>query len=50
MRFIIDAQLPLSLSIFLKAIFDQHLEKISYLMEVNSLIEITRTEIVVHGR
>ena len=32
------------------AIFKQHLEKISYLMEVNSLIEITKFEIVVHGQ
>ena len=34
----------------IKAIFDQHLEKISKLMEINFLIEITRTEIVVHGQ
>ena len=32
------------------AIFKQHIEKISYLMEVNSLIEITKFEIVVHGQ
>ena len=32
----------------LKAIFEKHLEKILSLMEVNSLIEITKTEIVLH--
>jgi len=36
-------------NIELKALFDRHLERISGLMEENSLIEITKTEIVIHN-
>ena len=32
----------------MKALFNKHLERISGLMEENSLIEITKTEIVIH--
>jgi len=32
----------------LKAIFDKHLDKIASLIEENSLIEITKSEIVIH--
>ena len=53
MKFIIDAQLPISLSILLKSkghdsIHTLDFEIISRLMEENSLIEITKNGIIVH--